>query len=222
MISLCTPTRNRPGPFKQMCLSVLNNASDPDSIEFVVYRDNDDESAYEYVGNYKEIRGKRLYADPSINQCQKIATGPIYIFMPDDIIFETKGWDEQVKDAFDKSADKIIFVYFNDHYLRSNYGSIGCLHKNWVDTVGYFLNPNLCRAGDHWINLVARSINRMVYINGVGYRDQRIIEDQTHKEFLVEMERSKYEERYDSESMKTERAKNAQLLQKFIDNFKTG
>lgn len=221
MISFCVPTRNRPDIFKAMCLSVLNTVTNPNDIEFVVYRDDDDESIYEYVGNYKEVRGKRIYPGTSINECQKVATGPIYLSVPDDVVFENKGWDEKVNDAFDKSADKIIFVYFNDHYLRSNFGSIGCVHKNWVDAVGYFLSPDLCRGNDIWINEVGRSINRMVYINGVGYKDLRILEDQTHIEYLAEDERSNCTERYNSESMKVARSRDAQLLQNFIDNFKS-
>lgn len=220
MISLCVSTRGRPESFKQMCLSVLNNASNPNDLEFIVYRDNDDESIYEYVGNYKEIRGKRIYTAASVNECQKVATGPIYLLMADDIIFENKGWDEKVNDVFDKSPDKIIFVYFNNHYQRSNFGAIGCLHKNWVDAVGYLLHPDLCRGNDIWINEVARKINRMAYINGVGYKDLRITEDQTHTEYIEEALRSKWSERYDSEGMKAARDRDAQLLQSFINNFK--
>jgi|SRR3989338_3847365 len=221
MISLVIPTRNRPDIFKEMCLSVLNTVSNPNDIEFVIYRDEDDESLYEYIGNYKEIRGKRIYSDASANECQKVATGPIILFMPDDIIFLNKGWDEKVKNVFDAYPDKIIFVHFNDHYFRSKYGSIGCLHRNWIDTVGYLFPPGLCRRGDVWINEVSRRINRKVYIKEIGYRDMRIIEDQTHREYVTEIERTKCLENYKSENMKAARIRDARLLQDFINNYGT-
>jgi hypothetical protein len=216
MISICTPTRGRPEAFKQMSLSLLENASDPNDIEFVVYRDLDDESVYEYFGNYKEIRGKRLYADPTYNECQKVATGPIYMIMPDDIIFETKGWDEQVRDAFNKSADKIIAVYFNNGSL-SNCG-VSCLHKNWIDIVGYLLSPDLVRRGDVWINQIAKNLDRRVCLDEVIYRDQRITEDQTHLEYQTEYERTRCYRRY--HLMRDRRNRDAQLLKNFIDNYK--
>ena len=112
MISICTPTRGRPESFKKMCLSVLENATEPDDIEFIVYRDDDDESVYEYIGNHKEIVGERIIQSQMYNECYKIATGSIYMFLPDDMLFCTKDWDTYVKEAFDKSVDKIIFVYF--------------------------------------------------------------------------------------------------------------
>src|SRR3989344_4010932 len=114
MISICLPTRGRPESFKKMCLSVLENAAEPDDIEFISYHDKDDTSIYEYVGNHKEIIGERIIQSAMFNECHKIATGPIYMFMVDDMIFDTKGWDKSVKEVFDRSSDKIIFVFPSD------------------------------------------------------------------------------------------------------------
>jgi hypothetical protein len=215
MISICTPTRARPEVFKQMCLSVLANSTESDDIEFVVYRDLDDISVYEYVGNYKEVRGKRLYADPAYTECYKVATGPIYMFMPDDIILETKGWDEKVRDVFSNFEDKIISVYLNNR-SRSSFG-IGCLHKNWIDTIGYFLSPDLCRRGDVWISQVAKNLGRRVNLAEVIYRDQNIVDDNTHAEYMTEYNRTKGYRRY--HLMKDRRERDTKLLQDFIDNY---
>ncbi len=218
MISLCVPTRNRPEIFKMMCQSVLNTVSNPNDIEFVAYRDDDDESIYEYLGNHKEIKGKRIYPNAAMNECQKAATGPIYLFMPDDIIFQTKGWDERVKEAFDKSADKIIFVYFNDHrsITGPNYGAIGCLHKNWVDTVGYIFHPDICRRGDVWVNQVANNIKRKVYISEVEFSDMNITNDKTHMEYTAEVERTNPLKQY--RAMKAQRQRDTGVLLDFIKN----
>ena len=157
MISIILPTRGRPEFFKRMCLSVLDNASEPNDIEFVSYRDNDDPSIYEYFGNHKEVSGNRINHSQTFNECYKIAVGPIYMFATDDMVFYTKEWDKHVKEAFDQSVDKIIFVYANNKYTRSSFGTVGFLHKNWIDTVGYFTPPYFAAwYTDHWINDVAK------------------------------------------------------------------
>lgn len=221
MISLCIPTRKRPEIFKQVCLSVLNNASNPNEIEFVIYHDEDDESKYEHIGNFKEIIGKRSDPHSAANECQKLATGPIYYFGADDFIFQHADWDKKVMDAFEQYPDKILFVYPNNHWHRSNFGNVGFIHKNWIDTVGYFMRPDLVRRGDCWINDVARRINRFFYINGFGVQNLNIKTDETHADIAALVVATQCLEKYRSKELLDGRAKDAMLLQNFINNFKT-
>src|SRR3989344_1734753 len=109
MISICLPTRGRPESFKKMCFSVLENAAEPNDIEFISYHDKDDKSVYEYVGNHTEIIGDRIIQSQMFNECQKIAAGPVFMWTCDDIYFVTKGWDTIIKETFNNSKDKIIF-----------------------------------------------------------------------------------------------------------------
>ncbi len=215
MISICIPSRKRPELFKRFCLSVLSTASDPYDIEFVVYRDMDDESVYEYFGNFKEVKGERIYCDASFNECQKNATGPLYLFAADDFVFETNGWDHLIRKLFDESKDKIIFAFLKDHRANSNYGSIGCLHKNWIDTVGFFFNPALVKRGDVWINQLAKNINRHVCINAYC-RHSLIIEDEVHKDMDRQIERTDNYRLYYTRTMKALRRKNEQDLRDFV------
>ena len=141
MISICLPTRGRPEAFKRMCQSALTLATNPNDIEFVSYHDNDDPAVYEYIGNHKEVFGARIIQSNMYNFCYKVATGPICAFIPDDCVFYTQGWDEIIRGIFDASGDKILFVHPNDKYHRSRFGALGFLHKNWIDTVGYFIPP---------------------------------------------------------------------------------
>lgn len=233
MISVILPTRGRPELFKRMCLSALDNAADPNDIEFVTYRDDDDFAVYEYFGKHQEMVGKRIVQSQMYNECYKIATGPIYMFAADDIVFYTKDWDKSVKKAFDQSADKIIFVYPNDKYARSSFGVVGFLHKNWIDTVGYFLPPYFAASyADHWINDIATKIDRRVFLRSavikeVGVKEDTIyigmnekteqIHDKTHLEYAQKRQETNGRETYFSKEI--ERVRDAQLLQKFIKNF---
>lgn len=220
MISICLPTRGRPESFKQMCLSALENAFEPNDIEFVSYHDKDDDSVYEYVGNHKEVVGERMLQSATFNECQKIAKGPIFMFMVDDMVFETKGWDTIVRETFEASNDKILFAYPNDGIgHHAGFGVVGFMHKNWIDTVGYFLPPYFAaQRADNWINALAGRIGRRVCLEHVSLKHTSLFEDKSpaEKEKMNNAKRIYYsKERHD------ERERDAMRLQSFIDNYKT-
>lgn len=219
MISICTPTRNRPETFKKFCQSIWDTVSDKNNVEIVIYRDEDDNSKYEYSGNYKLITGKRIFPDAAYNECQKAATGPIYVFCPDDIFFLTPGWDKAMEDAFEKSKDKIIFVHLNDDYARSNYGLVGGIHKNWVDTVGYFFNPTICRGGDVVINRISKALGRRVMLRKDHIKDTKILTDKTHMEYVNLIDLNK-DHLWDSEGINAETERAVKSLQDFINTYK--
>lgn len=225
MISICVPTRGRPEFFKRMCLSSLKNASNPNDIEFVIYRDNDDNSIYEYFGNHQEVVGDRINHSQTFNECYKIAAGPIYMLGADDMVFYTKEWDIRVKEAFDQSADKIIFAYPNDRYARSRFGTNPFLHKNWIETVGYFAPPYFAAwYSDYWLNDVATKINRRVFLRGAVIKEIGIDEHAGQIDDKTQEEYDKRKHEYNCKgiylSKEDERKKNAELLQYFIDHFK--
>ena len=219
MISLCTPSRNRPADFKKFSDSIWNTVSDKKNVEICVYRDDDDDSEYEYSGNYKLITGKRVFPDAAYNECQKIATGPIYIFCPDDILFLTPGWDKEMEDVFSKSKDKILFVHLDDNYSRSNFGKVGGLHKNWVDTVEYFFNPTICRGGDVVINRLSKALNRRIMLRHFYIKDLKIITDKTHKEYMNLIDANRHH-LWNSREIQEEKIRALKALQNFIDTHK--
>jgi len=221
MISICLPTRGRPESFKKMYISALQNAVEPDEIQFVVYRDNDDESIYEYPKNHKEVRGERIIQSQMYNECQKVATGPIYMFAADDIVFCTKDWDKRVAETFEKYPDKILFVFPNDKRYRSRFGSTGFMHKNWVDALGYFLPPYFAaQYADNWVNCISGGVNRKIYLGDVIIVHCVITDDKTHAEYWRRGQELQSKRVYYF-SKKEERERSITILQKFIDNFKS-
>lgn len=221
MISLCIATRGRPEIFKQMCMSALDMASNPDDIEFVGYHDSDDTSIYEYVGNHKEVVGERISIILAANEAQKIATGPIYMFGADDMIFKTKGWDTKVKEIFDQYSDKIVLVCpDNDNWGIWKFGVTGFVHKNWVDTLGHFLNPHPdAQSADQWTNEIAVAMDRRIHLKDVIVEHINIRDD-VHREKNRRGLEQRYTKRYYLPEMVEIRKKEAELLQNFIDNFK--
>lgn len=198
---------------------MLNTADEPDNIEFVSYHDINDDSKYEFVGNHKEVKGDRLYNYSQMwNECQKIAEGPLYMYQADDIQFLTKGWDTKVKEVFDKSKDKIEFVYFNDQHQSPHFACIYCIHKNWVDTVGYLTPPYFSsHRPDNWVNDVARHIDRRVYLEDVIIKHIFINTDQTHLDYVKRKEEDSPYKIY--ADMRNQRKRDRLRLLKFIKNY---
>lgn len=221
MISLCLATRKRPEIFKKMCLSALDMALEPNDIEFVSYHDNDDNSVYEYIGNHQEVVGERIILNRAFNETQKIAKGDIYMFIADDCIFKTKGWDKRIKETFDEYPDKIVLVCpDNDNWGVWKFGVVGFLHKNWVDTVGYFLPPYKDgQSADRWLNAVAVEINRRVHLLDVIVEHVNI-KDDVHQEKKIKGQKSKQTKRYWLPEMEEIRKKEIQLLRDFINKSK--
>ena len=150
-----------------MCKSALDNAYDKNNIEFVTFRDSDDRTVYNYIGNHKEVIGTRT---PQIfqmwNEAQKVATGPIYMYIADDFVLTSKYWDKEVEEEFENIPDRIaVLEVDNGRIIWEKYGfsGLGFVHKNWVDTVGYlFPNYFYPNNADKWVNDLAVAINRRV------------------------------------------------------------
>lgn len=183
MLSICLATRERPDHFRRMCESALKTAHDPSDIEFVIYRDDDDKSDYTYIGNHKEIIGKRdKLATHMVNECQAIASGPIYMFIADDFIFETMAWDKIVKDEFAKYEDRLVLICPNNNEWGAwKFGVVGFLHREWIEKVGYFMPPFSGASPDRWINEIASTIGRRVRLKNVVVSHTNV-RDQVHKD----------------------------------------
>lgn len=222
IISICVATRKRPDMFKRMCESVLSLADNPDNIEFLICRDKDDDSIYEYPGNCKVFVDDRTAVDFRLNEAWKSASGNIYGFNADDILFETKGWDTMVINKFNEYPDKIVYVYPNNHYARSLFGIIGFVHKNWTDTVGYFIKPDFSRRADCWLNALSKNIGRKGYINSFGIKNINILDDEVHREYIESAEEVGDVKKYHSKEMRNQRIKDAKKLNDCINTYRLG
>lgn len=172
MISILLPSRNRPDNIKRLWDSIVNTAADLEDIEMIVAVDKDDPQLKAYVGLSKTEPIHLITMDRTVlsvywNECQKVARGPIFGHMGDDIIFRTPNWDVSVKGAFDEYEDKIVFVHGDDGGGNgSNFGTHGFIHQNWVDAVGYFVPPYFSSDyNDTWLNDVSNMLSRRKYVD---------------------------------------------------------
>lgn len=205
MITICCPTRGRPQLAQRMAESCWKQAKFKNSLEIILYANNDDPVLNEY-DCVKEIDGVTLDVGPnqstcySWNQCATKAKNDYVMLMGDDVIFETPEWDRLIVDQYEKYDDKILMVIPNDgrkngtaksqpkkNYINSNEPvligdeSFGAphfvLHKNWINTLGYFAPPIFWHwYVDTWTQKVSRKVNRCLYMPNVVCRAKKMFD----------------------------------------------
>ena len=176
MISVLVPSRGRVEPLSQAIGTASAMATHPTAIEFVIWLDDDDPELDHYLSRYqtphrhiirvRHIVGPRTLLSECWNRCADFARGEILMHGGDDIVFQTPGWDQQVRDAFAASQDKILLVQGDElSPNREALATHGFLHRRWVETVGYFLPPLFsCDWNDVWLTEVADKIGRRVIL----------------------------------------------------------
>lgn len=246
-ISILCPTRARPKFCFDLVESAFKTAHDPSKLEFIFYTDDDDSESDMFFENtvfYLEdeydidvekqvirIEGSRIVLSEMWNRCWEKASADVFFHCGDDIRFRTKNWDKVILDSFDKLDDKIAFIYGNDGYhnegidMTRDFGTHGFIHRNWTDTVGYFVPPYFSSDyNDTWLNDVATQINRRyvapIYTEHLHPVLRKYHWDKTHKERLIRHKEDNVKELYLSDKMKTLRQEWANKLQNFIDNYK--
>lgn len=163
-ISVLCPTRNRPANVKKLVDSARSLANAPESLEFLFYVDLDDDS-FPLVEDVHIIRGPRVWISNAHNILYSFATGEILMTAGDDMEFLSPGWDDLVRETFQKIPDRIALVFGND--LATHSGKIavhGFFHRRWVEILGTWVQPGRGSLWDLWSTDVAKKLNRFYYL----------------------------------------------------------
>jgi len=119
--------------------------------------------------------GKFLGLSTMWNQMAKEVKADIYAMIGDDMVFMHPGWDNEIINEFTSPGcpeDKIKMVHCNDGMRGSGniYPNIPPLcvnffiHKNYIDTVGYFTEPYMENSHhDTWTQIIFDRLNRTKY-----------------------------------------------------------
>lgn len=176
IISILTPSRNRPQGLKELCESLFDNAENPNQIEVIVYLDLDDSHISEYVDYLNELStrytnpakiiiGPKLVLSDYPNKLLQIASSNIFMNLGDDMRCRAQNWDTEIVTAINQYPDKINFVYVDDGYWGPNLASHWAIHRNYVECLGYFAPPIFGYGfADTWVMEVAQKVGRIEFL----------------------------------------------------------
>ena len=150
-ISVLCATRGRPQMIMESMQSMLATADDPDSIEFLLAIDDDDQATIDFVQsdivpNFEE-RDQDLYAfvQPRLgyarlneyyNQLAQESHGEWLIVWNDDARMESLGWDTEIL----SHSGKFAVQRFNDNHGHP-YAIFPVLPRDWMPVTGKPLSP---------------------------------------------------------------------------------
>jgi len=173
MISILCPTRGRPENVIRKVNSILSTSHRGDLVEIIFYADNDDVTFPEIVlnnGNVTVVKGPRMWLSILQNVLYSYSKGEIIMYTGDDVVFETNGWDEIIREEFNAQEDKILLVYGTDGgYYGDRIALHGFLHRDWVNTVGCWVQPGRAVPYDYWLTDTARKLGRLKYIDSLRF-----------------------------------------------------
>jgi hypothetical protein len=168
--SISCPTRGRPQNVRRFIESIRSTSDNFNDLEILFYVDDDDDSFPDDVlsFNIRKITGKRVWITLAHNILYSNSKGEIILYIGDDAVFKTTGWDSLVKKTFDLCEDKILLVYANDNgWYGSKLATQGFVHKKWVEALGYFAFPGRTSSMDRWFDEVAKKLNRATYLESI-------------------------------------------------------
>lgn len=195
MISILCPTRGRPENVIRKVRSILSTSHRPDLVEIIFYVDNDDVSFPETIlknSNVIVVNGPRMWLSILQNVLYSYSKGEIIMYTGDDVVFETKNWDKIIREEFNAQEDKILLVYGTDGgYYGDRIALHGFLHRDWVNTVGCWVQPGRAVPYDYWLTDNARKLGRLKYIESLKF---------THIHFRQGDASAKFDSTYDAVS----------------------
>jgi len=173
-ISVLAPTRGRPNSMMELTDSVFTTAKHSEFVDIIFYIDSDDEESQscanqlaETYGRVKAVIGERIVMSDMWNKCCYASDADIFMQCADDARMRTIGWDGVVRDKFASIEDRIGFVFgYDGIHPKGSFGTLGFLHRKWVEAIGYFLPPFFeADYSDTWINDVGRMLDRFYFID---------------------------------------------------------
>ena len=237
VISILTPTRQRPNRLSEFIMSVYQHTEEKNRVEMLMYVDRDDPTKDQYMNffvhcqtEFKDfLRIHFVFDEPksvskSWNDLYERSVGDIIIMGNDDLLYRTPSWDRMVELESNKFEDEIYCMWMDDRINRENHCAFPIVSRKWCETLGYF-TPGVFHFGynDTWVFDIAQKINRCRFLGGVVAEhmhfasqkapyDETYARNRTQSYDFYELDR----QIFDSEAMREKRIEDAIKLKKVM------
>lgn len=169
LISILTPSRNRPQRLLTFINSVISLAHNPDNIEILVYIDNDDPAVPQYKNiqydNVQFVYGDEPSISNSWNTLAEMCKGDVLIMGNDDLEYRTQDWDKLLLQELSVYHDDIYCAWMEDGINADRHCAFPIVSRLWYETLGYF-TPGVFNFGynDTWVYDIGKRVDRCHYI----------------------------------------------------------
>ena len=160
-ISILLPTRKRLSLLKKSVQSLIDNAREPEKLQFLFGVDEDDTESFNYLKDSKYPNQLALQFKPIgyenlhkyNNTLAGYASGKWIMFFNDDATMQTKNWDDKIMDF----EDEFCLLRFKEQ-TKHPYSIFPCFPKIW-----YYLLDHISLHGqnDAWLSEIAYMLNIM-------------------------------------------------------------
>ena len=181
-ILLKFPTRSRPQTFLNVLRLLVENSSNPKDINYLVSYDIDDPtmqgkiiektmSIPKYIAMFSGHSHSKIHAcNRDINQ---VTGWDIVVLMSDDMIPQTYGWDEIIRQKMQKHfPDTDGALWFNDGY-QDRICTLNIFGKKYYDRFGYLYHPHYTSLWcDNEMTEVAKRLEKLQYFPDVIFKHE--------------------------------------------------
>ena len=151
VISILTPTRQRPNRLSEFVMSVYQHTEEKDRVEMLMYVDRDDPTKDQYMdfllhckSEFPDfLRVHMIFDEPksvskSWNDLYARSVGDIIIMGNDDLLYRTPSWDRMVELESNIFNDDIYCMWMDDRINRESHCAFPIVSRKWCETLGYF------------------------------------------------------------------------------------
>ena len=171
-ISILLPTRGRTDALDRSIMSLINLASDPKNLQFVIAFDNDDKASSAYfvdnIASKINNSGARytclefspmgyIRLNEYVNKCANVATGDWLMFWNDDAFMESAEWDKEIV----KYTGQFCCLRMPTH-KEHPYAIFPIIPRKWYELFGY-LSPH--QISDAWVSQISYMLDIMKNID---------------------------------------------------------
>lgn len=206
-IALMCPTRNRMNKLLTLISSLIVTIKNPNNVILVLGVDEDDPALEHYTYLQRNLRfieivkfqnnGKFLGLSTMWNKMAQCfpSTVDVFAMIGDDMVFMTKDWDENIIQEFQNGPkDNIMMVHCNDGMRGkgNKYENVSPLpvnffvHKNYVNTVGYFVEPYIENIHqDTWCQYIFSKVKRVKYKHDILIKHLHVSETKEKEDIIT-------------------------------------